>query len=72
MTYHSDSAAIKTSLVAASPPRLFDEVRRRLRLKHYSLSTERVYLQWILLGHKDVATTAAPAHPCARGIRTSL
>jgi len=25
-----------------------------------------------LLGHKDVATTAAPAHPCARGIGTSM
>ena len=25
-----------------------------------------------LLGHKDVATTAALAHPCARGIRTSM
>ena len=47
MTYHSDSVAIKTSTDAVTPPRLFDEVRRRLRLKHYSLSTERVYLQWI-------------------------
>jgi integron integrase len=26
---------------------LFDEVRRKIRLKHYSLSTERVYLQWM-------------------------
>ena len=25
-----------------------------------------------LLGHSDVKTTAAPAHPCARGIRTSM
>jgi hypothetical protein len=28
-------------------PRLFDEVRRRMRLHHYSLRTERAYLGWI-------------------------
>lgn len=28
-------------------PRLFDEVRSRLRLKHYSLRTEKAYLYWI-------------------------
>ncbi len=28
-------------------PRLLDEVRRRLRLKHYSLRTEQAYLGWI-------------------------
>lgn len=28
-------------------PRLFEEVRRVLRLKHYSLRTEAVYLGWI-------------------------
>ena len=30
-----------------SSPRLFDEVRRVLRLKHYSMRTEVVYLGWI-------------------------
>ncbi|HWG11551.1 MAG TPA: integron integrase [Rhodanobacteraceae bacterium] len=29
------------------PPRLLDEVRRRLRLKHYSLRTEQAYVGWI-------------------------
>lgn len=29
------------------PPRLLDEVRRVLRVKHYSLRTERVYVDWI-------------------------
>src|SRR5690606_6885810 len=28
-------------------PRLFDEVRRKLRVHHYSLRTERAYLGWI-------------------------
>ena len=31
----------------ATKPRLLDEVRRRLRLKHYSLRTERIYVGWI-------------------------
>jgi Phage integrase, N-terminal SAM-like domain len=29
------------------PPRLLDEVRRVLRLKHYSLRTEQAYVAWI-------------------------
>ena len=29
------------------PPRLFDQVRERLRVRHYSLRTERAYLGWI-------------------------
>jgi integron integrase len=28
-------------------PRLFDEVRRCLRVRHYSLATEKCYLQWL-------------------------
>jgi len=28
-------------------PRLFDQIRERLRVKHYSLRTEQTYLQWI-------------------------
>jgi hypothetical protein len=28
-------------------PRLFDVVRDRMRVKHYSLRTERTYLQWM-------------------------
>lgn len=33
--------------VPASAPRLLDEVRRVLRVKHYSLRTEHVYVGWI-------------------------
>jgi len=37
--------------VQASPsppaPRLFDKVRRRLRLRHDSLRSEKAYLEWI-------------------------
>jgi hypothetical protein len=29
------------------PPKLLDQVRERIRTKHYSLRTEKTYLQWI-------------------------
>ncbi len=41
------SAAISNPPNSPPRPRLFDEVRRRLRLKHYSLRTEQAYLYWI-------------------------
>lgn len=47
MIYHSGSIAIKDVAETTPRPRLFEDVRRRLRLKHYSLATERVYLQWM-------------------------
>jgi hypothetical protein len=31
----------------ATPPRLLDQVRDQLRLKHYSLRTEQAYVGWI-------------------------
>jgi len=31
----------------ATPPRLLDQVRERLRLKQYSIRTEQVYVDWI-------------------------
>lgn len=35
-------------MVGTTPaPRLLDEVRRVLRLKHYSLRTETIYVQWV-------------------------
>ena len=29
------------------PPKLLDQVRDRIRVKHYSIRTETQYLQWI-------------------------
>ena len=29
------------------PPKLLDQVRERLRVKHYSLRTEESYVHWI-------------------------
>lgn len=47
MPIGEDVAVISKSGSAPPRPRLFDEVRRRLRLKHYSLRTEQAYLYWI-------------------------
>ena len=47
MTYSSRNAVIKTPQEGAAAPRLLDEVSRHLRLKHYSLRTEKAYVGWI-------------------------
>jgi hypothetical protein len=31
----------------AKPPKLLDQVRAELRLRHYSLRTEKAYTDWI-------------------------
>jgi len=33
--------------VAAPPPRLLDRMRAAIRVRHYSLATERTYIGWI-------------------------
>jgi integron integrase len=54
MSYHGKQTPISGNVVphgdtqaCAARPRLLDEVRSRLRLKHYSLRTEKAYLYWI-------------------------
>jgi pimeloyl-ACP methyl ester carboxylesterase/integrase len=47
MSYHGESAGVTGNARGARPVRLFDEVRRHMRLKHYSLRTEQAYLGWI-------------------------
>ena len=47
MSYHDESAGVTGTAASARQPRLFDEVRRHMRLRHYSLRTERAYLGWI-------------------------
>lgn len=47
MSYSSLSTVIAGTRPGAPAPRLLDEVRRRLRLKHYSLRTEAIYVGWI-------------------------
>lgn len=47
MSYHDESAGVTGGDSGVPKPRLFDEIRRQLRLKHYSLRTERAYIGWI-------------------------
>ena len=47
MSYDRESGVIKAGDAELQKPRLLEEVRRRLRVKHYSLRTEAVYLGWI-------------------------
>lgn len=42
-----DGAPINPEVEGAPRPRLLDEVRGRLRAKHYSLRTEKAYVYWI-------------------------
>jgi hypothetical protein len=47
MQYDRSAAAVTGVRTQPERPRLLDEVRRRLRMKHYSLRTEQAYLYWI-------------------------
>jgi integron integrase len=47
MNYHGQKTPITGAEQPARPPRLLEEVRNRMRLKHYSLRTEKVYVYWI-------------------------
>jgi integron integrase len=47
MQYGSGGTAVADGAVDATRLGLLGEVRRRLRVKHYSLRTEQAYLQWV-------------------------
>ena len=38
---------IETAPLAPNPPKLLDQVRDKIRVKHYSIRTETQYVQWI-------------------------
>jgi hypothetical protein len=40
-------SSLLTPIAAASPPKLLDRVRWHLRVKRYSIRTEKTYLDWI-------------------------
>ena len=50
----------------SQPPRLLDQLRDRIRLKHYSIRTEQVYIDWvrrfILFHGKQHPRELGPAH----------
>jgi len=47
MSYDFESAEINRMAGGGAAPKLMDEVRRVLRVKHYSIRTEAVYVAWI-------------------------
>ena len=47
MNYRSGGRGVTDADSAAQPGRLMDDVRRKLRVKHYSLRTEQAYTAWI-------------------------
>ncbi len=47
MEYQRGRTVLLDDSTAGRKPRLLDDVRRRLRLKHYSLRTGRIYVGWI-------------------------
>ena len=38
---------MQTNTTQAQPKKLLDQVRDKIRFKHYSLSTENTYLSWV-------------------------
>jgi len=47
MSYAQRDVGVTGGNVAVRPPRLMEQVRQRLRAKHYSLRTEQAYVGWI-------------------------
>jgi hypothetical protein len=47
MSYDGEQPPVSGSRRAGDAPRLLDQVRARMRLKHYNLRTEQAYLYWI-------------------------
>ena len=45
--FSTPTPSVVTTAATAPPPKLLDQVRARLRLKHYSLRTEAAYIGWI-------------------------
>ncbi len=37
----------ENSNIRAAKPKLLDQVRQRIRTKHYSIRTEQAYVQWV-------------------------
>ncbi len=47
MGYQRANGVVTAQASGARGPRLIDEVRRQIRVRHYSLRTERAYMSWI-------------------------
>jgi len=47
MGYGDENGGVTAGDSGGRAPRLMDELRRRMRLKHYSLRTEQAYMAWV-------------------------
>ena len=56
-----------TNAAAAAAPRLLDQVRAKIRLRHYSLRTEEAYTGWV----KRFVLFHGKRHPREMGARKS-
>ncbi len=45
--YGSATGSLRARAAGLTPPRLLDEVRNALRVRHYSRRTEKAYVLWI-------------------------
>jgi site-specific recombinase XerD len=54
---------MQTNTTQAQPKKLLDQVRDKIRFKHYSLSTENTYLSWI----KQFILYHGKRHPAGMG-----
>lgn len=59
MRYDGGGARVRGDVFDVERPRLLDEVRNRMRVKHYSLRMEAAYLGWI----RRYIRANAPRHP---------
>ncbi len=59
MGYGGEETVLSAQARRPGQPRLLDQVRARMRLKHYSLRTEQAYLYWI---HRYIRLNL-PHHP---------
>lgn len=63
MGYLDEFEGVTGNRPSSQPPRLLDEVRRVLRLKHYSLRTELAYIGWI----RRFVLASGKRHPRSMG-----
>ena len=59
---------MQTNTTASQPPKLLDQVREKIRYKHYSLSTENTYVSWI----KQYILFHGKRHPAGIGVAEVL
>ena len=62
---------MKVKVVSQESPKLLDQLRAELRLRHYSIRTEEVYVDWsrrFILFHEKVAIPRVNFHWVFQGL----